>query len=88
LVLPLEQVVSFRYRTQDGVSLQETLLRSHELVIAGGEETIVSDRLRRSLPVNGNDGGTCIDGGQQGAPKHDQGSQHDAEEQDRKHMPS
>ena len=46
LVLSLEQVVALRYRTQDRVRLQQILLGRHELVIAGGEETIVADCFR------------------------------------------
>src|ERR1700722_13169733 len=63
LVLSLQQVVALSYRTQDRVSLQQVLLGSHELVIAGRKQTIVANHLRRRLPVDGDDGRARINGG-------------------------
>ncbi len=68
LVLSLQQVIALRYRTQDGVSLQQALLGSHELVVARGQEPVVSNRLWRGLPVNRDDRGARMDRGRRAHP--------------------
>ncbi len=84
LVLALQQVVTLRYRAQDGVGLQQALLRRHELIVAGGQKTIVADGRRRGLPVDGDGCGARTHGGQQRTPEDDQGGERDAEQNDQR----
>ena len=75
LVFAFQQVVAFRYRTQDRVGLQKALLRRHELVVPGGHQMVRSDGFRHRLPVDRNHRGSHIDRGHHGTPECNQGGE-------------
>ena len=58
------------------------MLCGHELIVAGAEESIGADGLRRRLPVDRYHCGAHIDGGGQETREHDQRGEREAEQGD------